>query len=144
MLVRCVQEACKLPPLPELPDRPPPFTCNGCLALIASGGAEPREGTKASPRLSCDFVVRELCEQAAEWRAAALDDYEAQLGRGGPGLRAFARKTYDVAANWKLLMENYLEYYHLPAVHPALCNVSGVDEHQRRQGRGMYMCFIAL
>ena len=69
-LAVAVQEACKLPPLPELPDRPPPFTCNGCLALIASGGAEPREGTKASPRLSCDFVVRELCEQAAEWRAA--------------------------------------------------------------------------
>ena len=42
----------------------------GGRALIASGGAEPREGTKASPRLSCDFVVRELCEQAAEWRAA--------------------------------------------------------------------------
>ena len=69
-LAVAVAEACKLPPLPELPDRPPPFTCNGCLALIASGGAEPREGTKASPRLSCDFVVRELCEQAAEWRAA--------------------------------------------------------------------------
>ena len=71
----------------------------------------------------------------------ALDDYEAQLGRGGPGLRAFARKTYDVAANWKLLMENYLEYYHLPAVHPELCGVSGVDEHSRNQGKGMYMCF---
>ncbi len=33
-------------------------------------------------------------------------------------------------------------YYHLPAVHPALCNVSGVDEHMRRQGKGMYMCFV--
>ena len=36
---------------------------------------------------------------------------------------------------------NFLEYYHLPAVHPALCDVSGVDEHERRQGKGMYMCF---
>ena len=51
------------------------------------------------------------------------------------------RKTYSVQANWKLLIENFLEYYHLPAVHPALCNVSGVDEHQRYQGRGMYMGF---
>ena len=62
----------------------------------------------------------------------------------GGGLSVASKKTYDVAANWKLLIENFLEYYHLPAVHPALCNVSGVDEHQRRQGRGMYMCFIAL
>lgn len=38
-------------------------------------------------------------------------------------------------------MENFLEYYHLPAVHPALCNVSGVDEHRREQGTGMYCCF---
>ena len=38
-------------------------------------------------------------------------------------------------------MENYLEYYHLPAVHPELCDVSGVDEHRRNQGRGMYMSF---
>jgi choline monooxygenase len=52
------------------------------------------------------------------------------------------KKTYDVAANWKLIIENFLEYYHLPAVHPDLCDVSGVDEHMRRQGKGMYMCFV--
>ena len=59
-----------------------------------------------------------------------------------PGaLVAASKKTYDCKANWKVLVENYLEYYHLPAVHPALCNVSGVDEHERRQGKGMYMGF---
>jgi len=70
-----------------------------------------------------------------------LSDYEAYFGQSGPGLKPYARKTYPVAANWKLLMENYLEYYHLPAVHPELCDVSGVDEHRRNQGRGMYMSF---
>lgn len=50
-------------------------------------------------------------------------------------------KTYPIKANWKVLIENFLEYYHLPAVHPALCMVSGVDEHDREQGKGMYMCF---
>lgn len=49
---------------------------------------------------------------------------------------------FDVSANWKQLMENFLEYYHLPAVHPALCTVSGVGEHQRQQGWGMYMGFV--
>jgi len=71
----------------------------------------------------------------------ALADYDESLGASGPGLHPVARKTYDVAANWKVLLENYLEYYHLPAVHPELCNVSGVDEHVRKQGKGMYMGF---
>ncbi len=30
------------------------------------------------------------------------------------------RKTYDIEANWKLLMENFLDYYHLNAIHPEL------------------------
>ncbi len=45
-------------------------------------------------------------------------------------------------ANWKLLQENFMEYYHLPSVHPNLCAVSGVDEHKRRQGRGQYIGFV--
>jgi phenylpropionate dioxygenase-like ring-hydroxylating dioxygenase large terminal subunit len=38
-----------------------------------------------------------------------------------------------IRANWKLLMENFMEYYHLEPVHPQLCAVSGVDEHVRMQ-----------
>ena len=34
-----------------------------------------------------------------------------------------------------------MEYYHLPAVHPLLCTVSGVDEHLRTQGRGKCVAF---
>ena len=45
-------------------------------------------------------------------------------------------------ANWKLLQENFMEYYHLPSVHPNLCQVSGVDEHKRRQGKGHYVGFV--
>lgn len=37
-------------------------------------------------------------------------------------------KSFEPEANWKLLMENFMEYYHLPAVHPELCLVSGVEE----------------
>ena len=68
-----------------------------------------------------------------------LDDYESALKAGE--LVVSHRKIYDVQSNWKLLIENFLEYYHLPAVHPALCDVSGVDEHQRYQGKGMFMGF---
>lgn len=31
---------------------------------------------------------------------------------------------YDVAANWKVLIENYQECYHCPMIHPELCRVS--------------------
>jgi glycine betaine catabolism A len=35
-----------------------------------------------------------------------------------------AQHGYDVAANWKLLTENYHECYHCPSIHPELCRVS--------------------
>ena len=35
-------------------------------------------------------------------------------------LRRGHRETYDVAANWKLIAENYSECYHCPGVHPQL------------------------
>jgi Rieske 2Fe-2S family protein len=34
------------------------------------------------------------------------------------------RHTYDAAANWKILTENYHECYHCPMIHPELCKVS--------------------
>ena len=47
-------------------------------------------------------------------------------------------KNYDVASNYKLIEENFMEYYHLPFVHPELSNVSRVEDHHRCQGKGMY------
>ena len=37
-----------------------------------------------------------------------------------PTLRRAAALDYRVAANWKLVMQNYSECYHCPTVHPAL------------------------
>jgi glycine betaine catabolism A len=42
-------------------------------------------------------------------------------------LRVGARHTYEVAANWKVLAENYHECYHCPLIHPELCQVSAPD-----------------
>jgi Rieske 2Fe-2S family protein len=38
-----------------------------------------------------------------------------------------ARHTYEVAANWKVVAENYHECYHCPLIHPELCQVSPPD-----------------
>ena len=35
-----------------------------------------------------------------------------------------ARHSYDVASNWKTIVENYHECYHCPLIHPELCKVS--------------------
>jgi choline monooxygenase len=71
----------------------------------------------------------------ADW----LGDLDDRLGRydlGGWHIRA--GKDYDIAANWKLIAENFMEYYHLPWVHPELATVSRVQDHYRYQGPGMY------
>ncbi|KAJ8603772.1 hypothetical protein CTAYLR_000328 [Chrysophaeum taylorii] len=77
-------------------------------------------------------------------------DLEAHLGDLPIQLRNYPLDEMVVArqitvdrinANWKILAENFSEYYHLPAVHPELCAVSGVDEHVRTQGAGKYLGF---
>lgn len=35
----------------------------------------------------------------------------------------YKRVTYTVRCNWKVYVDNYLEGYHLPFVHPELCNL---------------------
>jgi len=37
------------------------------------------------------------------------------------------RHTYEVAANWKVIAENYHECYHCPMIHPELCEVTPPD-----------------
>ena len=36
------------------------------------------------------------------------------------GMKLFERRTYDMHCNWKTYVDNYLEGYHLPSVHPGL------------------------
>jgi choline monooxygenase len=50
-------------------------------------------------------------------------------------------KTYEIDANWKLVAENFMEYYHLPWVHPGLVKVSPINAHYRWQGPGHYIGF---
>jgi glycine betaine catabolism A len=42
-------------------------------------------------------------------------------------LKLGGRRTYTLAANWKVLVENYHECYHCPLIHPELCAVTPPD-----------------
>ena len=42
-------------------------------------------------------------------------------------LRVARSHSYELAANWKIAVENYHECYHCPRIHPELCRVSPPD-----------------
>jgi glycine betaine catabolism A len=56
---------------------------------------------------------------------AGLDDVLGQHDAGS--LSPIARRDYEVAANWKVIHENYQECLHCPRIHPELCRVSPPD-----------------
>ncbi|MGW2558948.1 aromatic ring-hydroxylating oxygenase subunit alpha [Streptomyces sp. NPDC001514] len=62
-----------------------------------------------------DTVMEAAVERLGE--AAAIDRYRTEelvVGR---------RIRYDVAANWKLIVENFMECYHCATIHPELTDV---------------------
>ena len=68
-----------------------------------------------------------------------LGDLPARMaGYRFDGWRLHEERTVDIAANWKLVSENFQEYYHLTWIHPELAKVSRVKDHYRYQGPGMY------
>lgn len=83
-------------------------------------------------------AVRLPQARVAQWQGlvfAALDDaappfeqlvegIEARLGgRTFSDLRLALFATYEVACNWKVYVDNYLEGYHVPSVHPRLASL---------------------
>lgn len=82
-------------------------------------------------------------EPLSEW----LGDLPKRLARYPLGELALVRRqSLEIQSNWKLIAENFMEYYHLPWVHPELCNVSGFNDHYRVQGPGLYtgMCTFPI
>jgi Rieske 2Fe-2S family protein len=68
---------------------------------------------------------RPLAEKFAHWNL--------------PQLRSARRIEYDVAANWKLVFQNYSECYHCPGVHPALSKISPFDSAENDLAEGPFL-----
>jgi Rieske 2Fe-2S family protein len=70
------------------------------------------------------FVFANLSSTAGEPLTDRLGDIPRRT-RNYPlaDLRAARRISYDVLANWKVVVENYNECYHCGPVHPELCEV---------------------
>ncbi len=64
--------------------------------------------------------------------AVLLAPYEAER------LVRIASHGYDIAANWKLVVENYHECYHCTTIHPELCTVSPPDSGRDLAPTGLW------
>lgn len=49
-----------------------------------------------------------------------------------------ARHSYEVASNWKLIVENYHECYHCTSIHPELCQVTPPDSGEDIAPTGLW------
>jgi Rieske 2Fe-2S family protein len=106
------------------------YNLNG--SLRAAAGFKNRPGFQADR-----WGLVEL--PAAEWHGLVFVDGSAKAGPLADSLGTLedfiapyeperlvvaGQHDYEVAANWKILTENYHECYHCPMIHPELCKVS--------------------
>ncbi|HEY1286940.1 MAG TPA: aromatic ring-hydroxylating dioxygenase subunit alpha [Burkholderiales bacterium] len=69
------------------------------------------------------FVFVHLGKDPAPLAATIGDRAERYRRYGFADLRIGKRVVLDVAANWKLLAENFSECFHCPPVHPEFCRI---------------------
>nr|WP_246461106.1 aromatic ring-hydroxylating dioxygenase subunit alpha [Nocardia transvalensis] len=76
------------------------------------------------------YVWVSLADEPPSFEATVIADVRDRLGDiesidryGIAGLGLGRRISYDVAANWKLIIENFMECYHCATIHPELTEV---------------------
>jgi choline monooxygenase len=73
----------------------------------------------------------------------SLDGLEGKLAPYGlPGLTRFSESTSSQPANWKIVVDNYLEGYHIPIAHPSLMRLLDYQRYTLEVGDG-YVWFEA-
>ncbi len=50
-----------------------------------------------------------------------------------------SRHSYEIAANWKIVVENYQECYHCSEIHPELCKVSSPTSGKGMEPTGLWV-----
>jgi Rieske 2Fe-2S family protein len=104
-------------------------------------GFDPAEWGLVPVRLAAwqGFVFVDLSGEAPPL-AETLGDLPGHLARYElAGLRRARRIEYDVAANWKAIVENYEECYHCPGVHPQLNKITPYNLGEYLPGEGPWI-----
>jgi Rieske 2Fe-2S family protein len=112
---------------------------------------------KAAPRMGPDLARRELGLvglPAHDWHGwtfvnatATARPFDEHLGSLDALVTPYrpeelvvkARHRYEVAANWKVAVENYHECYHCPQIHPELCTVSPPNSGDNYRADGAWV-----
>ena len=78
------------------------------------------------------FVFANLDPNAAplaDW-IGAIPSEIATAGYDMSSMRRIERRDYEIACNWKVYVDNYLEGYHLPIAHPGLFKELEYDQYR--------------
>jgi choline monooxygenase len=78
------------------------------------------------------FVFANLDPHAAplaDWIGAIPDEIK-RAGYDLDSMRLIEHRDYDIACNWKVYVDNYLEGYHLPIAHPGLFKELEYDNYR--------------
>lgn len=79
------------------------------------------------------FVNPEVEATPLQETLGDLPQQVAELGLDLNRLRLRRRDTYDIAANWKVVVDNYLECYHCPVAHPGFTDLIDLDNYTIRE-----------
>jgi phenylpropionate dioxygenase-like ring-hydroxylating dioxygenase large terminal subunit len=112
------------------------YGLDGCLRAAPRGGEDPafdagRMGLMPVSVGTWGPFVFANPDPHAEPLSSALGDLPevvAEHGLDVDSLRFNLRSRYEIRANWKIALENYLECYHCPVSHPGLVEV--IDERR--------------
>jgi len=111
------------------------YDLNGCLKAAPRADREPDFNVADYPLLSirCDklgpFIFVNFDENAkpvANYYGKVLDVI-AGSGIDLDALECYSRDSWSSNANWKTMLENYLECYHCPVAHPGFSAAIDVD-----------------
>jgi choline monooxygenase len=112
------------------------YDLDGALRAAPRSQSEPGFDPKDYPLLPVALdtwgpLVFVNLDPAAPPLARYLGDLPAIVARSGLALDRLQfhdREEWQAAANWKVLIENFLECYHCPVQHPSFSTVVDVDE----------------
>jgi choline monooxygenase len=75
------------------------------------------------------FVNPDLGAPPLDHLLGVLPDLVRETGLRLDDLRSRKGVTYDIAANWKVVVDNFLECYHCPVAHPGFASVIDLDTY---------------
>jgi phenylpropionate dioxygenase-like ring-hydroxylating dioxygenase large terminal subunit len=73
-----------------------------------------------------------------------IGELPALFGRAGVDLarlRIHRQDVYEIASNWKIIIENFNECYHCPIAHPAFSEVIDTDKYSADVGHEFYSTY---